>query len=61
MRRWIAAAAVVVVLALLFGWQHQREQAIARCTQDGGLWDGAKSRCVPDPTRVILQRDLHRS
>lgn len=61
MRRWLAAAAVLVVLAVLFGWQHRREQAIARCTEDGGLWDGRNSRCAPDPSRVILQRDLRRS
>jgi len=57
--RLIVAATLVAALALLFGWQAQREQMVRACLDSGGAWTG--TTCGPQPPRPILQRDLRRS
>ena len=57
--RLIAACTLVVVLALLFGWQAHREQLVRACLDSGGAWTG--TACGQQPPRPILQRDLRRS
>ena len=61
MNRGIASAVVLAVLAGLLGWQWYRERLVAACVLEGGVWNGAQSRCDPPAGRPILQRDLHRS
>jgi hypothetical protein len=57
--RVIAAGLVLALLAVLMGWQAQRERLVRACLDGGGAWDGAA--CGRAPLRPILQRDLHRS
>lgn len=59
MKRWIAAASLLAIVAALFLWQHSRERTIAACLSSGGTWSG--STCSIDSGRPILQRDLRRS
>ena len=61
MNRGIASAVLTAVLAGLFAWQWHRERLVSACESDGGVWNGAHSRCDPPAGRPILQRDLHRS
>ena len=61
MSRRTVAAAVVVVLVALLGWQWSRERTIEACRREGGLWDGASSVCLPAPARPILRRGIERS
>ena len=55
--RLVVAAATVVVLAVLLGWQVRRERMVRACVEGGGIWHGAVSAC----RRPLLQRDLNRS
>jgi hypothetical protein len=57
--RLIAAALLVLVVCLLFGWQAHREQLVRACLNSGGAWTG--TACGPQPLRPFLQRDLRRS
>lgn len=60
-QRIIIAVVSVMMLAALLLWQRQREQLIAACIGASGIWNGPKSRCDPDPHRITIQRNLHRS
>jgi hypothetical protein len=51
--------ALMLVVALLYGWQWQREQLVKACVEQGGSWDGGA--CGPPRVRPILRRDLQRS
>lgn len=57
--RLIVVLGLCLLLAMLFGWQWQREQLVKACVEKGGSWDG--SGCGPPRIRPILRRDLHRS
>jgi hypothetical protein len=57
----IIAAVTLCLLAALLLWQHQRTVLVDDCMADGGRWDGTSGRCMPDPNRIQLQRDLYRS
>ena len=59
--RWLIAAATVVLLVVLLGWQQRRSNLIAGCVASGGAWNGRASQCIPIPGAPILQRDLRRS
>lgn len=59
--RWLIVAGLMAALAGLIGWQTIRQAAVARCHDEGGLWDGANSRCVPKPSGPLLQGDIYRS
>jgi hypothetical protein len=59
--RLVVAIAAGCALLLLLTWQIDREMRIRRCLDAGGGWDGPNSRCIPHPSRIIIQRDLHRS
>ncbi len=48
-----------VVLAVLLGWQWQRERLVRACVEQGGFWNGGA--CGPPRIRPILRRDLERS
>jgi hypothetical protein len=60
-RRLLIAVAAGCGLLLLLAWQVHREARIEACIEKGGRWDGPTSRCVPDPSRITIQRDLYRS
>jgi hypothetical protein len=55
----VAAGIIVVLLALLFGWQVHRERLVQACLASGGAWDGRA--CGPPSVRPILRRALERS
>jgi hypothetical protein len=55
----IVAIALTAVLALLLGWQLQRERLVDACLASGGAWDGRA--CGPPSVRPILRRALERS
>jgi hypothetical protein len=55
--RFFVAGVVLAVLGGLIGWQVHRERLVRACTEDGGLWHGARSECI----RPMLQRDYQRS
>jgi hypothetical protein len=57
--RLVIAALTAVVLAVLIGWQVQRERLVRACLHAGGTWHGPVSICRSP--RPILQRDLQRS
>ncbi len=59
--RWAIVIGVTVILLALLAWQQMRQREIEGCLRSGGVWDGPNSRCVPDPLRPMLQRDLYRS
>ena len=59
--RWLIAAGLLAVLSAFLAWQAVRQSEVERCREDGGVWDGANSRCLPQPSGPILQRDLYRS
>ena len=59
--RWAIAIGVTALLIALLVWQRTRQREVQRCIDSGGIWDGPNSRCVPDPARPILQRDLQRA
>jgi len=59
--RWAIAIGVTALLIALLVWQQTRQREVQRCIDSGGIWDGPNSRCVPDPARPILQRDLQRA
>nr|PZN84673.1 MAG: hypothetical protein DIU57_08100 [Pseudomonadota bacterium] len=59
--RWAVVIAVTALLVALLVWQQMRQREVQRCLDSGGMWDGPNSRCVPDPARPILQRDLQRA
>jgi hypothetical protein len=54
------AAVLVLLVAVLLAWQSYRERLLGDCNAAGGIWDGARSRCIPAPP-IIIQRDLQRS
>jgi hypothetical protein len=56
----IVAGLTLAVLAVLFGWQLQRERLVKACLEGGGVWFGSQSQCRPS-LRPILQRDYQRS
>jgi len=58
--RWAIVIAVTALLVALLAWQQLRQREVQRCLDAGGMWDGPNSRCIPDPGRPILQRDLQR-
>ncbi len=60
-RRWAIVVGVIFAVLALVAWQQMRQREIARCIASGGVWDGANSRCVRDPSGPILQRDIYRS
>jgi hypothetical protein len=51
----------LVVLVGLIGWQWSRERKTAACVDGNGLWDGARSLCVPARGGPIIMRDLRRT
>jgi len=57
--RLAVVVALTLVVALLFGWQLQREMLVKACVEKGGSWDGGT--CGPPRIRPILRRDLQRS
>lgn len=57
--RLAIVVALSVVVAVLFGWQWQRERLVRDCAEKGGSWDGGT--CGPPRIRPILRRDLQRS
>jgi hypothetical protein len=57
--RFAIVVLMSLLLAVLFGWQWQREQLVKSCVERGGSWDGGT--CGPPRIRPILRRDLHRS
>lgn len=59
--RWIVAATLLLALAALLVWQHQRERLVAGCVAQGGAWNGARNLCEPRLPSPILRRDLERS
>ncbi|HEX5599593.1 MAG TPA: hypothetical protein VFX46_03055 [Hyphomicrobiaceae bacterium] len=59
--RWAIVIGVTALLVALLVWQQERQREVQRCIDSGGIWDGPTSRCVPDPARPILQRDLQRT
>jgi hypothetical protein len=59
-RRLLIAVAAGCSLVLLLAWQLHREARIERCLETDGRWDGPNSRCMPDPSRITIQRDLYR-
>jgi hypothetical protein len=59
-RRLVIAALTVLALALLLGWQYQREGLVRACLEGGGVWYGPQSACKA-PVRPILLRDYQRS
>jgi hypothetical protein len=58
--RLIIAGLTGVALAVLLGWQIQRDRLVKACLDTGGEWHGPRSVCKP-PLRPILQRDYQRS
>jgi hypothetical protein len=56
----MVAALALAALAVLLGWQVQRERLMRACVDTGGVWDGPRSLCR-EPVRPILQRDYQRS
>lgn len=58
--RWAIVIAVTALLVALLVWQQLRQREVQRCLDAGGMWGGPNSRCIPDPARLILQRDLQR-
>ncbi|MDX2155868.1 MAG: hypothetical protein SFW09_05080 [Hyphomicrobiaceae bacterium] len=59
--RLIIALGLLVVLAVLVGWQHHRESLMAACHARGGFWNGPRSACEPPPYGPILKRAIDRS
>ncbi len=55
--RLVVAGLTLAALAGLVGWQIQRERLVKACVEKGGMWHGARSKCI----RPILQRDYQRS
>jgi hypothetical protein len=55
------ALLAALLLAGLLLWQAARERQMEACRQSGGIWDGPRSRCLPDPGQIRIQRDLYRS
>ena len=60
MMRWMIVAGLALVLAGLLGWQWSRERLIAECVEEGGVWNGAQSRCEEPAGRPILKRGIER-
>lgn len=59
--RIIIAAITGLILIGLLAWQEHRWQLVRACTDDGGAWDGANSKCRSFPVRLLIEKDLNRS
>ncbi|MCB1512239.1 MAG: hypothetical protein KDJ36_15170 [Hyphomicrobiaceae bacterium] len=59
--RLAIAAFVTTILVGLLIWQESRMRLVRACTTNGGLWDGANSRCRTVPIRIFLEKNLKRS
>ncbi len=53
-----AASALLLLWICLLTVDHQMAY---QCAHKGGRWESMHWRCVPDPGRIILQRDIRRS
>ena len=60
-RRWVVAAALLVVLLGLLGWQKHRERLMDICLAQGRTWNGPLSRCEAPRIGPILRRSLERT
>ncbi len=54
---WIASAVLLVWIGLLT----LDQQRAIECVGNGGRWETLTWRCVPDPGRIIIQREIRRS
>ena len=54
---WAGSAILLAWIAVLTVDQ----QRALTCAQQGGRWETLQWRCVPDPGRIILQREIRRS
>lgn len=54
---WAASAVLLIWIGLL---TLDNQRAID-CALDGGRWETLSWRCIPDPGRLIIQRDIRRS
>jgi hypothetical protein len=59
--RWRVVSLTMIVVAGLFAWQWSRDRKIADCIDTNGVWDGARSICVPARGGPIIMRDLRRT
>jgi hypothetical protein len=59
--RWLFALLAALLLAALLFWQAAREHQVEECRRRGGIWDGPRSHCLPDPGQIRIQRDIYRS
>lgn len=61
MRRDLLLWAGSAILLFWIGVLTVDQQRAIACTQQGGRWETLHWRCVPDPGRIILQREIRRS
>jgi hypothetical protein len=54
---WIASGVLLVWIGLLTA----DHQLALHCAGQGGRWETLNLRCVPDPGRILLQREIRRS
>ena len=54
---WVGSACLLLWIGALTLDQHRA----AQCVAQGGRWETLQWRCVPDPGRIILQREIRRS
>lgn len=54
---WIGSALLLAWIGILT----VDHQMALRCATYGGRWETVGWRCVPDPGRIILQREIRRS